>query len=320
MLERGIGPGRVRVEAAVAMDFDRIQETQEKYDPEGQVVRSTQTSSDNSKTSEANQTTSVQNNLPNADAGANAAGSQQAKQDETTNYEIGKTVRVVLRDQPQIRKISLAVMVDGVEAPGPDGKPVWAERPAAELAKITALVRSAIGFDEARGDHVEVATLRFAMAPDSGVELPKGLFGLGLDKADFMRLGQTGLLVLAGLVALLVVVRPTLNRVIALAPGADLALAHAGLGGSLGGGRGGASASMAALAGGGAVPMLPGMGGGSQVLLAGSGAQDDDDMVTLGKVQGQLRMSSLRRLTTLVDQHPDETLAIIRGWIAQERR
>ena len=71
---------------------------------------------------------------------------------------------------------------------------------------------------------------------------------------------------------------------------------------------------------GGAMPMLPGVGGSNQALLAGGGAAEDDDMVTLGKVQGQLRVSSLRRLTSLVDQHPDETLSIIRGWIAQERR
>ncbi len=313
MLERSLGVGHVRVEAAVAMDFDRIQETQEKFDPDGQVVRSTQTSSDNSKTSEAAQTTSVQNNLPNADAGANAAGSQQAKQDETTNYEIGKTVRTVLRDQPQIHKISLAVMVDGLEERGPDGVAKWQERSPADLAKIARLVQSAIGYDEGRGDHVEVATMRFALPQDAGVDAAAGLFGFSFDKADLMRLSQTGLMVVAALVALLMVVRPTVNRLIALAP----AGAAGGLslpGAAAAGGRGQALAGTRDAA----AMLAAGMDPAQALLTSGHGNGDEDDgLVTLAKVDGQLRASSLRRLTDLVDKHPDETLAIIRGWIQE---
>ncbi len=160
MLERSLGPGRVRAEASVRMSFDRVNETQEHYDPDGQVTRSQQNVTDNSKTTEASATTSVQNNLPNADAGSGNAGSQQARQEETINYEIGRTVRTLIREQPQIERISLAVMVDGVLAPGADGKPAWQPRPEAELASITALVKSAIGFDERRGDHVEIVSMR----------------------------------------------------------------------------------------------------------------------------------------------------------------
>ena len=64
----------------------------------------------------------MQNNLPNADAGQHRAGSQDQKQEETTNYEISKTVRTMVREQPQIQRISLAVLVDGVEETGADGK------------------------------------------------------------------------------------------------------------------------------------------------------------------------------------------------------
>ena len=310
MLERSIGIGHVRVEAAVAMDFDRVQETQEKFDPDGQVVRSTQTSSDTSKTSEASQATTVQNNLPNADAGTNAAGSQQAKQDETTNYEIGKTVRTVLRDQPQIHKISLAVMVDGIEDRGVDGVVKWQERSPADLAKIARLVQSAIGYDETRGDHVEVVPMRFAAPQDAGVEVAAGLFGLGIDKADLMRLSQTGLLVVAALVALLMVVRPTVNRLIALSPASGVG--GPGLPGADGvtAGMPGKRDPMAMLAAG----MDP-----AQALLGNDPTDDDahDGMVTLAKVDGQLRAASLRHLTDLVDKHPNETLSIIRGWIQE---
>ncbi|MBN8903008.1 MAG: flagellar M-ring protein FliF, partial [Rhodospirillales bacterium] len=177
MLERSLGPGRVRAEAAVRMNFDKVSETQERYDPDGQVTRSSQTVQANSKNTEASQAVTVQNNLPNADAGnQNGAGSQENRQEETTNYEISRTVRTLLREQPQLDRISLAVMVDGVETTGPDGKRTWQPRPAEDLDRIANLVRSAIGYDEKRGDHVEVVSMRFAAdepSPDSA-----GLFGL----------------------------------------------------------------------------------------------------------------------------------------------
>lgn len=162
MLERSLGAGRVRAETAVDLDFDQIRETQERFDPEGQVVRSTQNTSDNSRNTEAAANVSVQNNLPNADAGAQPSGSQEQKQDETTNFEISKTVRTLVREQPQLRRISIAVMVDGVSARKPDGTVAWEDRSPEEIARISTLVRSAIGFNEARGDRVDVVTMRFA--------------------------------------------------------------------------------------------------------------------------------------------------------------
>jgi len=128
MLEKSLGPGKVRAEAAVRMSFDRVNQTEERYDPDGQVPRSTQSVNASSKTTDANSTVTVQNNLPNADAGNTGSGSQEARQEETTNYEISKTVRTLIREQPQIDRISLAVMVDGVTKTGPDGKSLWQPR------------------------------------------------------------------------------------------------------------------------------------------------------------------------------------------------
>ena len=191
MLERSLGAGRVRAEAAVDLDFDTVHETQEKYDPDGQVVRSQQNSTGNSRSTEAAQSVSVQNNLPNADPAASGPGSQEQKSEETTSYEIGKTVRTVVRDQPQLKRVSLAVMVDGVTAPGPDGKPLWAPRPADELARIASLVRSAIGFDEKRGDRVEVVSMRFT-ANDDPAEPATLPVWARLEPQDLVRLAQAG--------------------------------------------------------------------------------------------------------------------------------
>ena len=313
MLERSVGAGRVQAEASVDMDFSRVNETMEKYDPDGQVVRSQQTTTDKSKTTEAATTVSVQNNLPNASAGAAPSGTETGKDVETTNYEIGRTVRTLVQDQPQIKRISLAVMVDGITAKGPDGKPVWTPRPAAELAQMTDLVKTAVGFDAKRGDQVVVQSMRLAATDDGGTGAePRGLLGLGLERADLMRLAQTGVLGLIAVVALLLVLRPMVSRLTMMpgmlaGSGADAAglqppapqgpalQGPAALGALLG--PGGAPA----LAGAGAVPLLR-----------------DESMVSIAQVEGQMRASSVRGIAELADKHPDETLSIVRGWLHAE--
>ncbi len=313
MLEKTLGPGRVRAEASVRMNFDKVNETKEQFDPDGQVPRSTQTVNSTSKTTEANQAVTAQNNLPNADAGAPGNGSQEGRQEETTNFEIGKTVRTLITEQPRIDRISLAVMVDGTVQAGADGKPAWQPRSTEDLARITALVKSAIGFDEKRGDQVDVVSMRFvtddAAVPDNG-----GLLGLHLEKPDFMHLAQTALFGVIGLLALLLVLRPMVARLTALAPaGAALAdgtgaaaLTHGGL-------YSGvippvsAPTGMAALTG-------PGHQGGAMT----AAQLEDEAMISLSQIEGQMRASSLRKLTDIVGKHPDETLTIMRGWMAQE--
>jgi flagellar M-ring protein FliF len=296
MLEQSLGQGRVRAEAAVEMNFDHVKETTDSFDPNQQVVRSTQTTSDANKSTESEKTVSVQNNLPNADAGQGGqSGSTENKQEETTNYEIGKTVRTLVREQPQIARISLAVMVDGDAQPGADGKPAWHERSADDIGRIRRLVQSAIGYDEKRGDKVDVVSMRFA-AQDEGTNAPAGLLGMGLEKADLVSLAQSGILAVVVLIALLVVLRPMALRLTTV-PAEDL----------LGGGM-----VAGALAGGAA--LLPGaslMEAGAQGLIA------DDSLVNIANVEGQLRASAIKKLTDMVDKHPEETLKIMRGWLGQ---
>ncbi len=209
MLERIVGPGRVRAEAAVEMDFDRVQTTEERFDPDNQVPRSTQTVQEANRSGEPPPVT-VANQLPGAPAAGGQAQNQETRQEETTNFEIGRTVRSVVREQPQIRRISVAVLVDGVREPGPDGRPGFRERNAEELARLAGLVRGAIGFDERRGDRVEVVSMRFAdMEPP--VEQAGGLAALFAPGALF-RLAETTILALAGLAALLLLGRPVVTR------------------------------------------------------------------------------------------------------------
>jgi flagellar M-ring protein FliF len=305
MLEKSLGAGRVRAEAAVRMSFDRVNQTEERYDPDGQVTRSTQTVDSKSKTTEATSTVKAQNNLPNADVGLNPAGTQEARQEETTNFEISKTVRTLIRDQPQIDRVSLAVMVDGNVTRGPDGKSVWAPRSAEEMARITTLVKSAIGFDAKRGDQIYMVSMRFISEDPPSATVPAALFGIGLDNAVIVRLAETGLIGVIGLLALLLVLRPMVLRLTTLGPdrlgggGGDLALALPGS--SSAGMSVSAEATLGALG-----------------VSSNAGLLQDESMVSIAQIEGQLRASSIRRVSDLADKHPDETPSILRGWMAQE--
>ncbi len=313
MLERSLGAGRVRAETAVDMDYDQVKETDEKYDPEGKVERSTQNNSSTSKTTDQSSTVSVANNLPNADAGTTPAGSQEQHTEETTNFEIGKTVRTVVREQPTIRRVSLAVLVDQVAVKAADGTTKWQDRTPDELARIGALARSAIGYDEKRGDKVEVVSMRFA-ALDEPADIAKpAMFGLPVDKSDLMRLGQTGLLGLLALAALLFVLRPMVMRLTSLAPAAIEAAPGAAVllpGGGIA--VAGAPGTALALAGpaGAALPGSPG-----NALIRGP---DGESMVRIGNIDGAMRASSLRNVAELIEKHPDESVAVMRNWMAKE--
>lgn len=303
MLERTLGPGRVRAEAAVEMDFDRVQTTEERFDPDNQVPRSTQSTQETNRSGETLPVT-VANQLPGAQQQQQQGGqqTQETRQEETTNFEIGRTVRNVVREHPQLRRISLAVLVDGVREAQAGAAPAFRERTPDEIARIAALVRSAVGFDERRGDRVEIVSMRFA-DPEAGEAQEQGLQALLLAPNTLLRLGETLIIALVALVALLMVGRPMATRLAAsLAP--RTALAAGGVAG----------------AGGGALPGQPGQQAlpgqtGQQAL---PGPQEGEAMVSLAMVEGQMRASSIAKVQQLVEKHPDETLQVVRRWLAPE--
>ena len=301
LLEQTVGIGHVRAEASVELDTATLRQTEERFDPDQQVARSTQNVTDSAHNTETPQNVSVQNNLPNADATGTTAGSQTSRQEETTNYEIGKTTRVLTRDTPQLKRVSVAVMLDDATAPQADGGAPQ-PRSAEDLARLTALVKTAIGYDEQRGDHVELVSMHF----NAAVEAPPVSAGpLGLERTDIPHLLSNLLLAVIAILALLLVVRPV---AMSLSAGRATSLPEGGSGGLLDGqegraGRLGASAHPAlggAMAGGGELP-----------------AGGEDLLVEMSNVEGQVRASSIRRTAQLAERHPEETLGILRAWMAQ---
>jgi len=305
MLARTLGPDHVRAQASVEMNFDHSQETTEKYDPDQQVARSSQTITTNNKTSDAAQNVSVQNNLPNAGAGSAGSGSTEQHQEEVTNYEIGKTVSTLVHDQPEIKRISLAVMVDGSELPDASGKAGHQPLSSAQLDQITDLVKSAIGFDASRGDKVEVISMPF-IAQDEAPVTKLQLLGINFSGIDLMHLAETGMLGILGLVGLMFVVRPAMLRLTTIPAPTSVQI-----------GANGIPVFAAGTAGGAGFLEAPG-----HQLLAGPQTHQEggqEDLMTMANVEGQLRASSIRRLAGMVDKDPDTTLSIIRSWIMAEQ-
>jgi flagellar M-ring protein FliF len=313
LLERTLGPGKVRVEATVEMDFDRITESRETFDPDQQVARSTSSITEQSRGQDRQQNVTVGNNLPNPEAQNAGSTNEESRTEEVTNFEISRTLRQIVREAPQVRRQSIAVLVDGAMArPEAGAAPAWRARTPEEIAQISALVRGAVGFDEARGDKVEVVNLRFA-EPEAATAEEESLFGLPIGRAEIVRIVETAVFGIIALLALLLVVRPLSGRLLErVGPANGDALA--GLPGTTGlpalSGPA-AAAAAAALAGPGGQAMLAGPDGETPLL-------ENDSLINMTQVEGQMRASSLRRVAELAEKHPDEALSVIRSWMAQE--
>ncbi|MGD9868429.1 MAG: flagellar basal-body MS-ring/collar protein FliF, partial [Hyphomicrobiales bacterium] len=166
IVARIVGPGRVRARVTAELDYTKITETSDIYDPNGQVVRSTQTREENSASASAtgDNGVTVGKELPAANADQSTTGEKDraSKSEEIVNYEISRTTKTEVAEGGRIKRLSVAVLVDGTYSQAADGKIAYQERNPEQIEQIAALVRSAVGYDKTRGDQVHVANLQFA--------------------------------------------------------------------------------------------------------------------------------------------------------------
>lgn len=298
-----VGPGRARVEVSADLDSNRRVRESVKYDPDGQVVRSTSTKSSNADATNKNgaDTVSVSTSLPDGstpDAGAGDSSREvNAQTDETTNYEISSEKITETEDGGAVKRLSVAVAVDGTWTASAEGARSYQARSDDDMKKIEALVRSAVGFDEKRGDSLQVVNVQFAQEEAQTLTPEEEPF-LGLGKADIMKLIELAVLVLVALLAILLVFRPLIKRLLApislpagmpqLAGPAGAALGPAALGG------------MPQITGGGHMAALPGPA---------------DQMIDIAQVDGQVSASSVKKVGEIVVKHPEEAVSIMRQWL-----
>jgi flagellar M-ring protein FliF len=309
-----VGPGHSRVQIAADFDFNRVTQTSDKFDPDSKVVRSSQTREETSATSDGrdNQVT-VGNEIPGGgqrpNAAAGARGDESRKTEEVVNYEISKTTKTEVIEGGRLNRISVAVLVDGNYVKNDKGEVTYQPRGKEEIDQISALVRSAIGFDQKRGDQVEVVNLRFAETPAAPITEPTGwLSAFQFTKDDIMRAIEMVVMGLLGLVVMLMVVRPLVRRVLAPDERAKPALPRGGL---IAGGADGSSGGS-----------LPGNASAGRPAAISSGdpiasleSSQASKMIDLAQVKGQVHAQSVQRVGEMADKNPQETVSIIRQWL-----
>lgn len=287
LLEQSVGYGKVKAEVNAEIDFDRIVKNAEKYDPEGQVARSIQeieeTERSNEKTLDENVT--VANNLPDSNAqqaGTNAQ-SESNRTEGTTNFEISKEVINQVKETGTVKRLSVAVLIDGTYTTNDNGEQIYQPRSKEDLAQLEELVRSAIGFNVDRNDEISVVNLQFVDNQDTA--LAEGPLDWLKDDLD----GIIQTLVLGGvaILAILLVIRPLVNRAI---EAAELAQQEEQM-------------ELDALGG-------PALGR----LTDMSGEDGDEDMINISRIDGKIKSSTYRKINDLIEKHPEETMGIIRQW------
>jgi flagellar M-ring protein FliF len=309
IVQRVVGVDKARVEVTAQMDYNRITQTSDTFDPNGQVVRSTQSVEDSSSSADgaANDGVTVGNNLPNANLGGTEAesGARQAanRTEETVNYEISRTTKTEVLEPGRVKRLSVAVLVDGSYVEGENGAVTYAPRAQQELEKIEALIKTAMGFDEARGDQVEVVNLQFAARPelDAGTAATDEAAGfMGFTRADIMRLAELAVLAVLALVAIFFVARPLLAKTGGFAGAGRLALP---------------GTSSAGMTEGHAALMGPDGGDALAGALPAPDQLNDDMLIDIAQVAGKVKQSSVRKIGELVSSHPDESISIVRSWL-----
>lgn len=316
-----VGPNKARIQVAAELDFNRITRNSETFDPESQVVRSSQTVEESSSLNERDPQdgVTVGNALPDAIGQGGEAETTSsettARVEETVNYEISRTTTTEVVEAGRVKRLSVAVLVDGKYETGADGTRTYVARTDQDLEMIARLVRSAIGFDAGRGDTVEVVNLPLsdtALEPLENDPVPEGF----LASLDMMRLAELGALLIVTLLAIFLVVRPLIARLTggsvrqagpaALAGGAFGAPQLMGPGGQIPAGN----FDQAALAAPDGSPTQIGPGGEMRALPSNTA-----NMIDIAQVEGQVRESSVRKVGEIVQNHPEESLTILRSWL-----
>lgn len=309
-----VGPGRARVQVSASLDSNRIESRSETFDPESKVIRSSQNRNETSTTNEAREGVTVGNELPGAQQPNQAQqGTQKdatAKNEEVVNYEISRTTRTEVLEGGRIRKLSVAVLVDGSYARGQGAEATYQPRTQEELERISQLVRTAIGFDRQRGDQVEVVNLRFAEGPQEPADLiEQSLMQqlLSFTKEDMVRFAEIGVISLLILIVLMVVVRPLLKQV--LAPERDFRAIPTFM-------RNGVIVTTAEQGTG--DPASAPSGAGSGDIGEIDIAAPSERMLAIAQVKGQLKAQSVEKIGAMVTQNPADSVAVLRGWIHEK--
>ena len=198
LLENVVGQGKAVVRVAADLDFRVAEKTEESYDPESPVVRSTQKQSEKA-----------------ANSGAANSSAGEERQDEIINYEINKTVTKTVMPVGEIKKLSIAVLVDGIYTKDKKGVESYQPREKKEIESIEQLVRTSAGFSAPRGDQVAVTNMPFKKLDAEETGGGSAWFAGGLAQYSFMIKYLLSFIIV--ILAFFLVVRPLVKGLMAQA-------------------------------------------------------------------------------------------------------
>lgn len=300
IVEGVVGVGGARVQVTAEIDHARSTTQEQRFDPDGQVVRSTSTNGSESQdtTGAPDGGATVTNNIPGGQApGATAQGSRDTQNTETTNYEISNTTTTTVKEAGEVKKLAVSVAVDGRWTPGANGgEPTYAARTPEEIAQIKSLVEAAVGINTERGDRIEVLNVRFNrdVTAVGGEEAGSSLFNF--TKNDIMRGVELLVLLITGVLLIFFVLRPLLKTA-----------------------AGGGAAGQPQLAGAGGVPVTSlqttVVGGAPGAMAQLAGPSEMDQRLDIARIEGQVKASSVKKVADFVEKHPEESTSILRSWV-----
>lgn len=294
LLAARVGTGKAVVEVAVDVVTDTESIVERRFDPQGRVAISTDNTQQAGSSTQPGGDVTVASNLPANTAAAGASGkTENSETRERVNYEVSETNRELVKAPGAVRKISVAVLVDGVPITAADGTVTFEPRPEEELAVLRELVTSAAGLDTTRGDVLTLKSLTFEPLPAAGELAEASLLSFG--PIDVMTLIQTAILAIVALILGLFVIRPVFtsatHRAALPAPAAPLA--------------------------------LPGMVSPEGTRVLTGEIDDGTDLPPLSVVSGVPEMASdgsdpVSRLRRLIEERQTESVEILRGWMEYE--
>ncbi|TRW95515.1 flagellar M-ring protein FliF [Paracoccus sp. M683] len=200
ILEPHVGLGNAIVELNLDLVTESELLTEQRFDPQerAMISQSVEETSDQSSSGGAQSVTAA-SNLPdgNADAAGDSSQSARSENRQQSNYEVSRSVREVTRQPGAVKRLSIAVLINGVMRDGADGQAALVPRPDAEMETLRELVASAVGFDPARGDQITVKSLPFAQLGADGTLATRGGWMDAIELNGLIKLALIGLFALA---------------------------------------------------------------------------------------------------------------------------
>lgn len=288
-----VGSGRVRAQVTADVEMKITEEAREQFKPDSQVVRSEQQAEENSRNGAGpngvpgaltNQPPQGGTALPPGQAaGANAqvsstSGDNSSSRQSTRNYEIDRTLAYTKLPPGTLKRLSVAVLVDNARTVGDDGEEKQTPLSPEQIASMTTLVKDAVGFDEKRGDSVNVINASFFPEP----AIPQDeVQSVPLWEKPFVRdIAKIGGGVIMVALLVFVVLRPLTRSLIP------------------------AGSAGAVMIGGEAVAIQGGGGGGGAPAAAVKGPSPYETQLTEAR--------------TLVQADPQRAAQIVKGWVASD--